>query len=434
MQMKLMLFNLASRIARIGADPDDDDEIRLRKSLLLFCAFPFIFAGAVWGLIYIAFDEPFAGVAPLCYAFISSLSIAYFGLTRRYTVFCYSQIILILLLPFFLMIALGGFINGSAVILWSLISPLGALLFDETRHAPRWFLAFLGLVILSGLLQPFLRHINNLSPDLINYFFVSNIVAVSTLVFFMIFYFVGQKNIFQKKSDALLLNILPRKIAQILKNDQRTIADYYASASILFADMVDFTPMSTEMSPVAMVELLNEIFSHFDTLVEKHNLEKIKTIGDCYMVAAGVPELHPRHAQAILQLALEMRGYIQSQTFGASRPIAFRIGVNSGPVMAGVIGRKKFIYDLWGDSVNIASRMESHGQGGIIQITRATYELVKDDFTCEPHGRLNIKGRGEMEVWSVNAQKTGTAQSVGEINTIGANNSGQGSSSKFSTA
>lgn len=403
--MRAIAQGVLLRVGGIGADPSDDDELRLRKSLLLLCAFPFIFAGVIWGTIYIAFDEPLAGVIPISYALISSLSIVYLGLTRRYAVFSFIQIFLILLLPFFLMLVLGGFVNSSAVILWSLISPLGALLFDQTRNAPRWFLAFILLVILSGLLQPYLRADNHLPDNLVTFFFVSNLAAVSTLVFFMVFYFVGQTNILQKKSEALLLNILPKKIAKILKNDQRTIADYYASASILFADMVDFTPMSSEMSAVALVELLNEIFSHFDTLVEKHDLEKIKTIGDCYMVAAGVPEPHPRHAQAILMLALEMQSYIEASIFGASRPISFRIGVNSGPVMAGVIGRKKFIYDLWGDAVNTASRMESHGQSGVIQITRATFELVKDDFICEPHGFVNVKGKGEMEVWSVLGQK-----------------------------
>jgi guanylate cyclase len=221
----------------------------------------------------------------------------------------------------------------------------------------------------------------------------------------MVYYFVGQKNIFQEKSEALLLNILPKEIARILKNEQRTIADHYAGASILFADMVNFTPMSAEMSPVEMVELLNQVFSHFDTLVEKHDLEKIKTVGDCYMVAAGVPRPRSDHAQVLARLALDMREYVRNETFKASRPVDFRIGINSGPVLAGVIGRKKFIYDLWGDAVNTASRMESHGAAGIIQITRATYELIKDDFVCEPHGTIYVKGKGEMEVWFVSGAK-----------------------------
>lgn len=396
-----LTHRLLALISRIGATPGESDDLRLQRNLLLIGTFMFILAGALWGLTYMFFGEFFAGSIPFGYSVFSILSVAVFAITRRYAFFRFSQLLLILLLPFLLMAALGGFINSSAVILWAFICPLGALLFDEPRKAPLWFLAFLGMLVLSGIIQPHVRLANNLSPTLIIIFFVMNLGAVCALVFFLVSYFVGQKNIFQEKAETLLLNILPKEIAQILKHENRTIADHYDAASILFADMVNFTPMSAEMSPVAMVELLNEIFSHFDSLVEKYDLEKIKTVGDCYMVAAGVPRPRADHGQALARLALEMREYIHSNRFIASRPVDFRIGINTGPVLAGVIGRKKFIYDLWGDAVNIASRMESHGRGGIIQITRATYECIQDDFICEPHGTVNIKGKGEMEVWYI---------------------------------
>lgn len=202
------------------------------------------------------------------------------------------------------------------------------------------------------------------------------------------------------KSENLLLNILPKEIAATLKNERRTIADQHDEASVLFADIVNFTPMSAQMTPIELVELLNEVFSHFDTLVEKYDLEKIKTIGDCYMVAAGVPRPRSDHAQVLARMALEMRDYIAQREFRGRR-LTFRIGLNSGPVVAGVIGRKKFIYDLWGDAVNTASRMESHGTAGKIQITQATYDLIKDDFVCEPHGTVTVKGKSEMEVWHI---------------------------------
>ena len=158
------------------------------------------------------------------------------------------------------------------------------------------------------------------------------------------------------------------------------------------------------MAPMALVGLLDEVFLCFDHLVEKFGLEKIKTIGDCYMVAAGVPRPRPDHAHALARMALEMHASINERLFGGQR-LAFRIGMNSGPVVAGVIGRKKFIYDLWGDAVNTASRMETHGSGGTIQITRATYELIQDEFVCEPGGRIDVKGRGEMEVWRLVGEK-----------------------------
>jgi guanylate cyclase len=388
-------------ISRIGADPNDGDDLRLQKALLVICSIPFMLAGAAWGSLYILFGEPVAGAIPLSYAVVSFLSLIFFGLTRRYHFFRFSQLLLILLLPFLLMAALGGFVNGSAVVLWALISPLGALLFDEPHHAPRWFLAFLGLVVLSGFLQPYVRLTNNLSPALVLFFFVINLIGVGSLAFLMVFYFVGQKNAFQARSEALLLNILPKEIAAILKNENRIIADHFDGASILFADMVGFTPLSVELAPAAMVELLNEVFSHFDALVDKYGLEKIRTIGDSYMVASGVPRPRPDHAPALARLALEMRDFCQTHTFQNGRRVGFRIGLNSGPLVAGVIGRKKFIYDIWGDAVNTASRMESHGSAGKIQITRATYELIKDEFVCEPRGTVNVKGKGEMDVWYV---------------------------------
>lgn len=392
-------------IARIGSDPDDDDDIRLQKSLLVLCSFPFMVAGVAWGLMYIFFDEPLAGAIPLSYSFISLLSTVHFSLTRQYQFFRFSQLTLILLLPFILMVTLGGFVNGSAVVLWALICPLGAMLFDKPRIAPRWFLAFIAFVVLSGFLQPYVRFANHLSSTVVNVFFVMNLSGVGALVFLLVFYFVGQKNTFQEKSEALLLNILPKEIAAILKNESRTIADHYNEASVLFADMVGFTPLSARLPPVEMVELLNEIFSYFDSLLDKYGVEKIRTIGDSYMVASGVPRGRPDHAQVLVRMALDMRDYISTHTFHNGHRVSFRIGINSGSMIAGVIGRRKFVYDVWGDAVNVASRMESHGLGGAVQITQNTYELIKDEFVCEPRGTVSVKGKGEMEVWLVAAEK-----------------------------
>jgi PAS domain S-box-containing protein len=207
-----------------------------------------------------------------------------------------------------------------------------------------------------------------------------------------------------EKSESLLLNILPRDIAALLKRGDAVIAEHFDSASILFADLVNFTPFSAQLSPDELIGLLNEIFSYFDQLVDHYGLEKIKTIGDCYMVASGVPVSRADHAQALARLALDIQAYMASRQF-LGHSLQFRIGINSGPVVAGVIGRKKFIYDLWGDTVNMASRMESHGIGGCIQITEATYRLIADEFACEPKGLVNIKGKGEMPVWHVKGFK-----------------------------
>ena len=212
-----------------------------------------------------------------------------------------------------------------------------------------------------------------------------------------------QKYIIQAQrdqADKLLFNILPERIAEKLKRSNETIAEEFSSASVLFADIVNFTPISARFDPLEVVEMLNELFSHFDELVDKHSVEKIQVAGDGYMVASGVPMPRANHAIVLAHLALEMMDYVESKEFlGGRHSIEIRIGLNSGPLIAGVIGRKKFVYALWGDMVNTASRMESHGASGKIQITRATYELIKDRFECEYIGEIAIKGKGNMEAW-----------------------------------
>ena len=406
-----ILQKLVRFVAHIGADPSDSSDIRLQKTLLLLSSLMMASLAVGWGLIYVAFGEHLAGAIPLFYSVLSFLSILSFARTRRYRFFRFSQLLLPLLLPFFLMLALGGYVNSSAVVLWSLSCPAGALVFVERRQAIKWFLAFLALVILGAILDPFMQRTSNLPPIMRTIFYVMNIGCTTTEVFVLLQYFVSQKdttlkllNVEQAKSEHLLLNILPKEIADILKNENRTIADHHDQVSILFADIVNFTPMSALMTPVELVELLNDVFSFFDMLVEKYRLEKIKTIGDCYMVAAGIPQSRSDHAHILTQMAIEVRDHFVQHQF-QGRHLAFRIGINSGPVVAGVIGRMKFAYDLWGDAVNTASRMESHGVGEQIQITRATYELIKNDFVCEPRGMVNVKGKGEMEVWHVKGKR-----------------------------
>jgi adenylate cyclase len=233
-----------SWIAEKSSDPAAGDDLRVQQALLLGGSFMFVIAGVAWGIAYFFFDEPQAALIPLSYSVVSALSVALYLLTSRYRFFRASQLFLILVLPFALQIALGGFVNSSAVILWSLLSPFGALLFDEPRRAPRWFLGFLVLVVASGLLQPYVRSTNNLSDGLVVSFFVANVGAVSTIAFVLIYSFVRQQRTTlrllrdeQVKSDSLLLNILPKEIAAILKSGRRTIADQFEGASILFADM-----------------------------------------------------------------------------------------------------------------------------------------------------------------------------------------------------
>ncbi|HEY9666280.1 MAG TPA: adenylate/guanylate cyclase domain-containing protein [Coleofasciculaceae cyanobacterium] len=209
----------------------------------------------------------------------------------------------------------------------------------------------------------------------------------------------------QKKSERLLLNILPGPIAHELKREERTIADSFTEVSVMFADIVGFTELAAQTDPIELVEILNVIFSEFDQLTEAHGLEKIKTIGDAYMVVGGLPAPKPNHAEAIAAMALDMQAAIAEYSRDTGQNLSIRIGINTGPVIAGIIGTKKFIYDLWGDTVNIASRMESHGIPGSIQVTEATYLRLKSQFLFEERGQVKVKGRGMMNCYLLQGKK-----------------------------
>jgi guanylate cyclase len=399
------LEDLVAWAGRIGIAPGDSNEDALHKRLVVVLCVGTLPLTMLWSAIYLAVGVPLAAAIPAFYSAVTPLNTAIFAWTRNLGLYRSTQLLLILILPFLLMLVLGGFRESSVVIIWAALCPLGSLLLEELRQTLCWIAGFVALLVVSALAQPWLVPVG-LPEVFVTWFFVLNVGSVIAITFGLLYYFVGRRNFFQQRSEMLLLNILPRDISEALKAEQRTIAAHYDDASILFADVVAFTPLASTMTALSLVDLLNEVFQCFDGLVEKYDLEKIKTIGDCYMVAAGVPRPRADHAVALVGLALDMQQAVAGRAFGGRR-LAFRIGINSGPVVAGVIGRKKFIYDLWGEAVNLASRMESHGQEGAIQITRSTYELVRDAFACEARGVVEVKGAGPTEVWHVTGRKAG---------------------------
>lgn len=404
-----VLTQLVQAISRIGAHPDDSAEIRLQKAVqmngILLGGIP---TQVLIGSLTLAYREYPGAISAFVFVALSLVGVIAFGLTRRgFQFWKFVQLAIPIISPFLGTLLLGGIANAGFALMWGLVAPMLALVLYKPRQALYWFLAFLAAILMSGLAQPYLRSSNNIPADVLAIITINNVIGIACMVFAALYFFVTQRdlayrllNVERDKAENLLLNILPKDIAAILKDHSEVIAEQFEGASILFADVVNFTPLSARLTPAELVQLLNDVFSDFDRLVEKYGLEKIKTIGDCYMVAAGVPRPRADHACALARLALEMREHVCTHTFGG-HALQFRIGLNSGPVVAGVIGRKKFIYDLWGDAVNTASRMESHGQGDVIQITRATYELIQDEFVCEPRGVVNVKGKGEMEVWHI---------------------------------
>ena len=340
---------------------------------------------------------PWVGVVDLTAALSSVLLLSVLTLKPdRFTWIVDAALFLILVEILAGTIILGGLVPSDLVILWGLLVVIGALIVLSIKGAFLWSLAYGVTLVLAVVLPEQIEpvHVVEGSPADI----ASTIVGVTVFLFASMAYFVRQRDRFQKESDDLLQAILPDEIAKRLKSDRTMIADDHESASVLFADVVGFTPMSATMSPPELVGLLNAVFTTFDGFVEELGLEKIKTVGDEYMVAAGVPHGRSDHAHAIAELALRIRDHTERHRFDG-HDISLRIGINSGPVVAGIVGTHKFAYDLWGDVVNTASRMESEGVAGSIQVTPATYELIRDEFVCEPRGVISVKGKGDMNTY-----------------------------------
>jgi adenylate cyclase len=400
------------RLGSIGALPTDPAEERLRKTALVLVTLLIAPLAVVWVVTYASLGLWLSAAIPLAYQVVSLTTLAVFARTKRYDVYRSSQLVMMLMLPFLLQWSLGGFGASSAVCLWAFVAPLGALVFVGPRGAWPWFAGWAGLLFASILLEPSLpaRHIPH---GLVLAFFFLNVAAVSLVCFLLLHYFVLQRDrardaldrehqllqVERAKSERLLLNVLPESIATRLKEREEVIADAFPEVTVLFADIVGFTPQTERVSPHETVQLLNELFSEFDTLAEERGLEKIKTIGDAYMVAGGLPEPIPDHAGAVADLAMRMLELAGTRSLTDGEPVKLRIGIDSGPVVAGVIGRRKFIYDLWGDTVNTASRMESHGLPGRIQVTGRTRELLCDRYAFEERGVIQIKGKGEMATY-----------------------------------
>jgi guanylate cyclase len=358
----------------------------------------------VWVPIYLFFDEWIPAAIPGGYAIFALVSLRIHRSFPNYQVWRSVQFALMISLPLLMMLSLGGFVEGSAGVLWSLLTPLGALVFGTRREAIRWSAAFGGVLVAAGLLESVVRAPNNLPQGVQNFFFVGNLGVISAIAIWLLRHYVEQQRLTlglladeREKSEMLLLNVLPEGTVGQLKEGVDVIADYYPSVSILFADVVGFTVMSAGASPEKMVGVLNEIFSRFDELSAKYGVEKIRTIGDGYMAICGAPVERSDHAERLAQMALDMAASEMPHVDG--QPCELRIGINSGEAVAGVVGTTKFHYDVWGDAVNVAARMESQGVPGRIQIGPGAYALLKDSFACEPRGAQEIKGKGLMETW-----------------------------------
>jgi adenylate cyclase len=408
MSFRVWSSKIARQAVAVGSLPADTPDEQLRKSALVLSSLLITTLSFVWVGTYAALGLWRSALIPLAYQIASVVGLVFFARTKRYAVYRASQVAMFLLLPFLLQWSLGGFVESGAVALWAFVAPLGALVFYGPRQAIGWFAAFLALVALSAAIDGVLPEPSGGVPSwLVVAFFALNIFGPSVTTFVLLEHFVRSRDrahrflaAEQERSDTLLLSIFPRPIAERLKVSQEVIAERCEEVSVLFADITGFTPVAERLPAEEVVVLLDEIFSAFDGLVTRHGLEKI---GDGDMVAAGIPTPRADHAEAVARLALAMRQALADLPVASG--LSLRVGIDSGPVVAGVIGRTKFGYDLWGDTVNTASRMESHAPTGTIQVTERTYRRLEDGFVLEQRTGVVVKGKGEMTTYILLAER-----------------------------
>ncbi|MDH3286820.1 MAG: adenylate/guanylate cyclase domain-containing protein [Betaproteobacteria bacterium] len=424
-----MAVGLRAWLRQVGErvlSEQDSEQDRLNKTLAIFAAGLMGFAAMLWLVIYKAMGIQFSATVPFAYIALSAASLVLFLWNRNFPLFRFIQTSLFLFVPFVMQWSIGSYVSSSGVMLWALLAPVGVMMFQGPRESLPWFFAYLVMTAVSGFFDFFLTEgtESGVTAQSIAVFFALNFAAMSTIIYLLISFFVRQRdrlqarlddqyNLLQEeqdKSERLLLNILPGPIAERLKANQTTIADGFSDVTVMFADIINFTRLAEEMPPKFMVTLLNEVFSCFDQLAEKYGLDKIKTIGDAYMAAGGLDEHDGlvdsdggdrEYCSAICGMAIEMRDYMKTLSGIRQARLQIHVGIGTGPVVAGVIGMKRFIYDLWGDTVNIASRVTEHAGPSIILVDATTYRRARNRFEFDGPREIQVKGKGSLTVYQL---------------------------------
>ena len=424
-----LLNNLSSRVI----SPTDSEEQKLHKTLLIFACGLMGFAAMLWLAIYHAMGIKYSATVPLVYLGVSATTLGIYLWRLNFEFFRFAQTCLYLFVPFIMQWSIGSYVTSSGVMLWALLAPIGVMIFQGPKESVPWFFAYIVMTAVSGFFDYYLAYgadkQTGLPLQTIAVFFVLNFAAMSTIVYLLVIYFVREKDrlkaeldeqhrlikVEQERSERLLLNVLPGHIADRLQHQQSGIGDGLADCTVMFADLTDFTRLTEELPPRDMVALLNEVFSWFDKLAENYELEKIKTIGDAYMVAGGLLDHDTKYTEAIADMALEIRDRIAERKTPTGESLGMHIGIGTGPVVAGVIGVKKFIYDLWGNTVNIASRLSSEAAVGGILVDATTYRRLRGAYQFEGPESVSVKGKRELTSYRLIARLPQVAAQTAEV-------------------
>lgn len=405
-------------LKRISMAPNDSQELQLKKFTLLIITLSCCVAAPIWSLSYYLMGLRLSAFIPLIYVAVVFPFIVLFSFTKNEKILVNVQLIAIFLCPVAMQWLAGGFMKGGVIILWSFLAPLSALIFYDIRKARLWMGLVVAAIVISARFNDYFdkfgEQIGQSQKILLD---TMNLAGATLVIYFAIQYFVKTINKNNKlleeekqKADALLLNILPAQIAEELKKNGKTHPTLYQDTTIIFTDFKDFTQFSELFTPEELIGELDNCFAKFDEIISNNRLEKIKTMGDAYMCVAGIPKSEEDakiNAVNALNAAIEMAAYIKDVKNKRLREGKaywdIRIGVHTGDVVAGVVGKKKFAFDIWGDAVNTANRIETCGEEGRVNISGTTYKLVKDYFQCSYRGKLPVKNKGEVDMYFVDA-------------------------------
>ncbi len=412
--------DLISRLGAAALDPSDSEELRLRKTLLMFASGLMNAAAILWVGIYWWMGLKLPTSIPFGFQVLSALVLFTYLKTRNFDFFRLAQLALFLFFPFVIQWSIGSFVSSSGIALLALLAPIGAMVVYGPRESIPWFFAYVVLTVISGVFDFFLATGEDYGMPLktVAVFFVLNFTIISTMVYLLLRYFVQERNRFEsklagqnelirverEKSERLLVSILPPHVADRLKSQPGTIADGFADVSVMFADVVNFTRLAEELTPNQVVSFLDELFTQFDRLTVKYGLDKIKTIGDAYMVVGGLAGERLNYVDHTADMAMEMLELTRTDPSLRRLGIQLHVGIATGPAIAGVIGATRFIYDLWGDTVNLASRLTSEATAGQILVDKITNRRLGHRYAFEAPRDIAIKGKGNTTVFRLNSK------------------------------
>jgi adenylate cyclase len=413
----LASYSFVEQLASIGDADSDDRDLRVRKHAFAVTVASLVMAALLWTFVGLASgrSQLMAGSIVFCVAFAVTLVV--FWRTKAFRPLVQLTLLLGIVYVAVGHASLGGLAAGAGSLVWGILAPVMAVLLLGTRESTRWFLIYAALALAAIVLDPVIADLApatwTIPPPLL---FAYNVFGPAIIVVLLVRYVDGQRDIAQRRYHGLLHEMLPPPVADRLARGERLIAEHHDSVSILFADLVDFTSFAEHARAADVLLTLNDLFTAFDLLARRLGVEKIKTIGDAYLAAAGAPLSRDDHADAAVQLAIAMQLEVRRRATMRSRGLTLRVGISSGPVTAGVIGRHRPAYDVWGDTVNLGSRMQSSGTPGMIQMTGATAALLRGKYPLQVRREVAVKGRAPMTTYLLDPVLASSGEVAPDVN------------------